>query len=209
MVSKKWEGVESSIGNTPICKPPHLKPLTFANRHIVRPSGTPSSMLDFLEPDTFNAANAGTVVHKIIEKCWKNLNESACIQKWIDVYDVPNQWKNRIVKMAQAFQKSPHYQKVIEGAEAYFEYDYTYVNTEGRRVYGSIDLLYFDEESKGWVIVDFKTTALNGLTHEEVMKMHGYDKQLNEYACYVESVQGKGSVTNTEVCWLWELAKNQ
>jgi len=206
---QKWEGVESSIENTPICKPPHLKPRTFANRHIVRPSGTPSSMLDFLEPDTFNAANAGTVVHRIIEKCWKNLDESACIQKWIDAYDVPNQWQDRIVKMAQAFQKSPHYQKVIEGAEAYFEYDYTYVNTEGRRVYGSIDLLYFDEESNGWVIVDFKTTALNGLTHEEVMKMHGYDKQLNEYAHYIESVQGKGSVTSMEVCWLWELAKNQ
>ena len=205
---QKWEGVENSIENTPICKPPHLKPLTFADRHIVRPSGTSSSMLDFLEPDTFNAANAGTVVHKIIEKCWKNLNESACIQKWIDTYDVPNQWQDRIIKMAQAFQKSPHYQKVIEGAEAYFEYDYTYLNAEGKRVYGSIDLLYFDEESNGWVIVDFKTTALNGLTHEEVMKMHGYDKQLNEYAHYIESVEGKGSVTNMEVCWLWELAKS-
>jgi len=203
---QKWEGIESSIRNASICEPPHLKPLIFADRHIVRPSGS-FNVLDFLKPDTFDAANAGTVVHKIIEKCWKKLNDRNCIQKWIDNYDVPNQWQDRIIKMAQAFQKSPHYQKVIEGAEAYFEYDYTYVNTEGRRVYGSIDLLYFDEESNGWVIVDFKTTALNGLTHEEVMKMHGYDKQLNEYANYIESMQGKGSVINMEICWLWELAK--
>ena len=202
----EWEGKESIIEKAPICIPPQFQPLHFSDRHIVRPSGTPSP-LSFLAPDLFDAASAGTVVHKIIEKCWKSLDDDACIEKWLSEYDVPQEWKERIVKMAQAFKQSPHFKKVMEGAEAYFEYDYTYTNQDGKRVFGSIDLLYYDETKEGWVIVDFKTTALKGMSHEEAMHAHGYDAQLDAYAEYVETLLGKGSVAAKEVCWLGELSR--
>jgi ATP-dependent helicase/nuclease subunit A len=200
-----WEGKESTIKNMPVCEPPKLKPLTFTDRRIVRPSGTPD-VLRFLEPDAFDAASAGTAVHKIIEKCWRNLDDDACMKRWMDEFDVPESWRWQIVKMARAFKHSPHYEKVMNGAEAYFEYDFTYLDENGQRVYGSIDLLYWDEEKGGWVIVDFKTTALGDSTPEDVMKAHGYDRQLELYARFVEEVAGQ-KVASREICWLGALAK--
>ena len=66
----------------------------------------------------------------------------------------------------------------------------------------NIDLFYYDSEAKGWVIVDFKTTALRGKAPELVIIENGYDKQLEFYGAYLESVIGDEKVISKEICWL-------
>jgi ATP-dependent exoDNAse (exonuclease V) beta subunit len=73
---------------------------------------------------------------------------------------------------------------------------------DGNQIRGSIDLFYYDSEAKGWVIVDFKTTALRGNAPEAVMIENGYDKQLEFYGAYLESVIGDEKVISKEICWL-------
>ena len=199
----EWKGKEPHPQKAPICPEPELKPLSFADRRIVRPSGR-RDPLDYLEEDeTFGTADAGTVVHKILEECWRNLDDDGCANRWLDAYEVPSEWRDRLLRLAKAFKRSPHYQKLMEGDEAYFEHPFTYKDEDGKRVHGSIDLLYYDEKSGGWVIVDFKTTALRGESPQEAMKRHGYDRQLDLYAEYVEKVL-KERVMAKEICWLAE-----
>jgi ATP-dependent helicase/nuclease subunit A len=201
----EWYGTESGLQSVEIVEPASLPALAFHESKVFRPSGAVDP-LKFLQEDTFDAGSAGTVVHKIIEECWQVLDrEDECITKWLDAYDVPEEWRERIVTMAKAFTHSDHFAKLKAGAEAYFEHDYTTVDGDGNRVNGSIDLFYFDEEKNGWVIVDFKTTALRGMREEEAMIHHGYDKQLDFYAVFIESVMGKGSVKSKEICWLNEI----
>jgi len=52
------------------------------------------------------------------------------------------------------------------------------------------------------VIVDFKTTALRGKAPELVIIENGYDKQLEFYGAYLESVIGDEKVISKEICWL-------
>ena len=59
-------------------------------------------------------------------------------------------------------------------------------------VSGVIDL-YLESDDGRWVI-DYKTIPLNGQTAEEVIKAHGFAKQLAAYAAAVEAIWPKGEV---------------
>lgn len=61
-------------------------------------------------------------------------------------------------------------QSLKEGTQHQFELEF---NTPNKR--GFIDLVYFDEEKNGWVIIDFKT----GTPSKE--KEQGYQTQLDFY----------------------------
>lgn len=202
----EWKGQETQVLEVEVVDPVALQVLDFNGTSYVKPSGE-AAALDFLADEEFDAGSAGTVVHRIIEECWEFLEEDDhCFIKWFDEYNVPSRWQERIKALAKAFIKSKHYAKIKNWAEAYFEHTYSIIDNEDNHVNGSIDLLYYDEEKNGWVIVDFKTTALNGMDEDEAMVHHGYDIQLDHYAAYVESVMGEGSVVSKDVCWLDKLA---
>lgn len=102
--------------------------------------------------------------------------------------------------MSRNFQQTSHYVKLKAGAEGYFEHDFVRV-AEGSQIRGSIDLFYFDKETNGWVIVDFKTTALRGKDPETVMFENGYDIQLEMYEQYLSTVI-EDKIVSKEICWL-------
>ena len=89
----------------------------------------------------------------------------------------------------QKFYDSPVYEALNQGAEAYFEKGFD----DGEKS-GYIDLVYFDEERDGWVIVDFKT----GMPTDE--KKEKYQQQLEFYEGVMEA-QGE-SVVETQLLWL-------
>lgn len=196
----KWKGVELKGDKVSVIEPTIIKKMPFTDQSIIRPSGK-INPLSFLEEDVFDAGSAGTVVHKIIEECWQNLDDEVCYEKWFEFFSVPNQWKKQIKTMSKAFKQSPHWSKVNGPEEHYFEHDFS-MEKDGKQVFGSIDLFYYDDDKHGWIIVDFKTTALRGKSEDEVIIEHGYDKQLEFYAEFVESVMGEGSVVSKEICWL-------
>ena len=70
-----WEGVETSASKISIIDPIVLEQLSFTDQSIIRPSGKVNA-LSFLGDDIFDAGSAGTVVHKIIEECWRNLDDA-------------------------------------------------------------------------------------------------------------------------------------
>lgn len=196
----EWKGTSVTKDNIKIIREINFKTLDFSDQSIVRPSGKPDPMA-FLKEEKFDAGNAGTAVHKIIEESWKDLDNEAYYVNYFKEYSVPKQWQEKIKTMAKAFKNSPHYKKLHSGVEAYFEHDFTMVVNE-TKVYGSIDLFYYDKEKKGWIVVDFKTTDLQGLSEEEAVAKHGYDKQLDLYASFIESVMGEGTVVSKEISWL-------
>ena len=178
---------------------PSPSPVAFASRRIVRPSGEAETGA-FWEAWEFDAAAAGTVVHKILETGWRSLDDEALFEKWFDAYNVPEQWRERIERMARSFQRCPHYRRLKEGAEHYFEFAFMH-ETEAGLVRGSIDLLYYDTERDGWVVVDFKTTTAPAQEREALAEASGYYDQLGFYRAFVESL-GKGPVVETDICWL-------
>jgi ATP-dependent exoDNAse (exonuclease V) beta subunit len=75
------------------------------------------------------------------------------------------------------------------GVEHRFELEF---NHEGKR--GFIDLLYYDKEKEGWIIVDFKT----GVESEE--KINQYQEQLDFYKNVMEALEYK--IVDTQLLWL-------
>jgi len=179
---------------------PAFEPVPSRPRRIVRPSGEPETGT-FWKWAPFDAADAGTVVHKILEECWQRLEDEECLLKWLDRFEVPESWRSRIVLQARSFRKTPHYVKLTAGAEHYFEYDFVYTDEEGE-VRGSIDLFYYDEERDGWVVVDFKTVSEAKEECKDLAQKAGYDKQLEYYKEYLEKLN-IGSVVDTQICWLY------
>jgi ATP-dependent exoDNAse (exonuclease V) beta subunit len=57
-------------------------------------------------------------------------------------------------------------------------------------VHGVVDL-YLETENERWVI-DYKTVPLNGMQAEEVIKAHGFGKQLFAYAEAVQAIWPRG-----------------
>ena len=174
--------------------------LEFHRLMTIRPSGK-IDPLSFLDEEVFDAGSAGTVVHKLLEKQWDELDREDIYEDYFTHYNVPESIKSNIIRMSRNFQKTAHYEKLKAGAQGYFEHDFVRV-AQGNQVRGSIDLFYFDKEADGWVIVDFKTTALRGQDPETVMLENGYDQQLEFYAQYLESVVGDDKIVTKEICWL-------
>ena len=143
----------------------------------------------------------GSVVHALLEKHWHELENDVLFDSFFEKHAVPKSYHSNIKRMARNFQSTRHFAKLQAGAEAYFEHEFIMFDNE-QRIQGSIDLFYFDEANNGWVVVDFKTTALKGKSKEEVILEYSYDKQLEFYAQYLERVIGEGCVISREICWL-------
>jgi ATP-dependent exoDNAse (exonuclease V) beta subunit len=87
------------------------------------------------------------------------------------------------------FYKSEVYKLLKSGIEHHFELEF---NVENKT--GFIDFIYFDEKSKGWVVVDFKT----GKQTDE--KELYYKKQLDFYENVMNSLGYK--IIETKLLWL-------
>ncbi len=196
----EWTGRNTASTEIEVVEKQLLAPLAFHRMSTVRPSGNVDPM-GFLAERGFDAGSAGTVVHKILEKHWHELEREDIFENHFALYDVPESFKPNIIRMARNFARTRHYAKLKAGSEGYFEHDFS-MTCEGQNIRGSIDLFYFDEEMGGWVIVDFKTTALGGKDPETVIRENGYDRQLELYARYLQSVIGDERVVSKEICWL-------
>jgi ATP-dependent exoDNAse (exonuclease V) beta subunit len=131
------------------------------------------------------AAALGTITHKIIELYWESL-EHMQHEKIFDKFEIYEESEQQKLKNSIAkFLESELYTKLKSGVEHKFELEFHMPNKRG-----FIDLVYFDVEKNGWVIVDFKT----GQQTKE--KEQGYQAQLAFYeSVLVESgmsVVGKG-----------------
>lgn len=196
----QWRGNGIKAQKIEAINPPALQALSFENFQTIRPSGKVDP-LAFLDEDIFDAASAGIVVHKILEKEWDRLEDDEIYQHYFHMYDVPKNFEEMIKCKAKSFLQTSHYEKLKSGAKGYFEYDFIQM-VDNNYVRGSIDLFYFDQQANGWVVVDFKTTALAGRDPQTVMIEHGYDKQLEFYGTYLQSVIGDEKVVSKEICWL-------
>lgn len=195
----EWRGEDVGVAKIEVISPVMIEPKSFTRQSTIRPSGK-INLFSFLDDDTFDAANAGSIVHKIVEKHWHELNRDDIFENYFAEYMVPESFKNNIIRMSRNFCTSKHYKKLIEGAECYFEHDFMMIQ-DGNRIRGSIDLFYFDKEADGWVIVDFKTTALRGQDPKTVTLENGYDTQLEMYEQYLSTVL-KEKIVSKEICWL-------
>lgn len=196
---KEWRGESISVSQIKVLDSFTLAPKSFSHQSTIRPSGE-IELFSFLDDESFDAGNAGTIVHKILQKHWRELDRDDIFEDYFKEFMVPESFKNNIIRMSRNFCHSLHYKKLIEGAECYFEHDFVMIQ-DANRIRGSIDLFYFDKEANGWVIVDFKTTALKGQDPKSVMAQKGYDIQLDLYEQYLLSVV-KEKIVSKEICWL-------
>ncbi|MDD3596500.1 UvrD-helicase domain-containing protein [Sulfuricurvum sp.] len=196
---QEWKGDDVGVPQIDVVAPVMVEPKSFTRQTTIRPSGK-IDPFSFLDDDTFDAGNAGTVVHKILEKHWHELDRDDIFENYFTEYTVPESFKNNIIRMTRNFCTSEHYKKLKEGVEGYFEHDFVMIQ-EGNRIRGSIDLFYFDKEANGWVIVDFKTTALRGKEPDTVIRENGYDVQLDMYEQYLSSVVDE-KIVSKDICWL-------
>jgi len=134
------------------------------------------------------AANLGTTTHKIIELYWNSFkkNQNSILDKMM-IFETSQ--RESIIKNMNNFYNSDVYGLLKNGAKHRFELEF---NVDDKT--GFIDLIYFDKESDGWVIVDFKT----GRETDE--KNSKYQQQLDFYQNVVEILGYK--VVDARLLWL-------
>ena len=148
--------------------------------------------IDMDNPELERAALRGTLVHKALELFWDRLDEEVLFDSLFDKEGiVDTALRNEIKTLARNFINTDVYTILRSGAKHLFEYQFEeYI--DGNRVNGSIDLLYHDEITNSWVIIDFKS----GKEREN----HGYQEQLDFYQ---RAMAHKNIfVTDARLCWL-------
>ncbi len=130
------------------------------------------------------AAELGTLTHKIIEMHWQNFqdNSQAIFHKHA-IYDKNEQ--EIIRKHMQNFYNSDVCTALKNGAQHQFELEFILDER-----HGFIDLIYFDVQLGGWVIIDFKT----GTPSSEKTKL--YQAQLDFYKDVMKSLNYKVAASN-------------
>ena len=159
------------------------QPITFENKRQESATGGE-------EGKTVNeqAARLGTTVHGILERYWKTFgdNEESILDK-MEVFDPKERASVR--QSLRNFYDSELYGILHSGTEHYFEKAFAYGTKRG-----VIDLIYYDGERKGWMIVDFKTG-----TQSKEKEAH-YQKQLEFYE---EAMREMGfPVAGSGLLWL-------
>lgn len=148
-----------------------------------RNSATKQSKTQNLSQNQELAMKKGTCVHKMIELFHDDFNDESLrdfiVQNELSEYE--------LIKSFKSFANSPLNLKLKGIKDKHFELEF---NDESQT--GVIDLVYFDDELKGYVIVDFKTG--------DKANKAKYDLQLQYYKDFLEK-QGL-KVAKTELFWL-------
>jgi len=136
-----------------------------------------------------NATKLGTITHKIFELYWDKFDEID-IELILNKFEIIEENEQLKIKNSiEYFKNSDVYKLLKSGVEHRFELEFNYQDKKG-----FIDLVYFDENSAGWVIVDFKT----GIKSQE--KEEQYQKQLEFYEEVLSDIGM--SVVGKEILWV-------
>ncbi len=158
-----------------------LKPLTFETKEMISATNNSKTIDE-------EAANLGTITHKIIELYWENFDENReQILNKMGVYDKNS--KDEIIGHLDNFYDTDVYKALKNGAEHRFELEFNHENKKG-----FIDLVYYDSNKDGWVIVDFKT----GVESKE--KNNKYNIQLDFYVNALNSANI--DIVKSRLVWL-------
>ena len=159
-----------------------LKELKF-EEHIKPISATSSSTKE----DNI-ATKLGTVTHKIFELYWDKF-EDINMSNLYDKFSIEENEQQQIKNSIENFKRSDVYQLLKSGVEYRFELEFNYQDKKG-----FIDLVYFDKDKAGWVIIDFKT----GIKSQD--KEEKYQKQLEFYEKVLSDIDM--SVVGKEILWV-------
>lgn len=134
------------------------------------------------------SAFLGTTTHKIIELYWDSFrdNHSKILDKMMILDD---KHRENIIKNMDSFYESDIYTLLKNGVEHRFELEF---NVDDKK--GFIDLIYYDKQRDGWIIVDFKTGQK---TTQKELK---YKKQLDFYEGVMGSLGYK--IVESRLLWL-------
>lgn len=165
-----------------------LKPLKF--ERVSKPkSATQNNENKSISTTNSDATRLGTITHKIFELYWDKFDE-------IDISDIYEKFElegpseeNKIKSSIDKFKSSNVFELLQNGIEHRFELEFN-VNEKT----GYIDLVYYDQDSNGWVIVDFKT----GKPTKE--KENKYQQQLDFYKNILESLDM--NVVDKRILWV-------
>jgi len=143
-----------------------------------------------------HAAEIGTLVHRILSKnippdlkyyqatkLFQRVRAEAFLEGW-----TPTEHNiQTVVKEILGAQKWIDARK-INPNRCYREVEFEY-ETDGEIISGSIDLLYYDTELSGWVIVDFKTDRIPSKDMiETTIEERGYKQQMDYYCQAAENI---------------------
>jgi len=159
-----------------------FKPITFEAKKTL------SATTNHTETKDEESAKRGTLTHKILELYWDKL-ENIDYALLYDKFNIEDDDKEKISQSIKKFIASDVYKHLKDGAKHRFELEFHFENK-----IGFIDLIYFDEQKGGWVIVDFKT----GEPSKE--KEAGYQKQLDFYEDVLR--ENGHTVVSKELLWV-------
>jgi len=146
-----------------------LKPLVFEEETKIK-SATSNNEISQIQEIDNTAAKLGTISHKIFELYWDKL-DGINMKNIFEKFEIEDESeKTKVIIHIQNFKTSDVYQLLKDGAEHRFELEFNHKNK-----IGYIDLIYFDNNQKGWVIIDFKTGEQTSL------KIKKYREQLEFY----------------------------
>ena len=191
LFNKDFEGCITNLENIEIVKEEKvlenkevvLKELKF-EEHIKPISATSSSVKE----DNL-ATKLGSITHKIFELYWDKF-DLIDIEQILNKFEIIEETEqNKIKNSIERFKSSNVYKLLKSGVEHRFELEFNYQDKKG-----FIDLVYFDNEKAGWVIIDFKT----GIKSQE--KEEKYQKQLEFYEEVLSNI-GE-NVVGKEILWV-------
>lgn len=135
------------------------------------------------------ATKLGTITHKIFELYWDKFDEID-VNNILDKFEIIEETEQLKIKNSiENFKNSDVYKLLKSGVENRFEIEFNYQDKTG-----FIDLIYFNKEKNGWVIVDFKT-GIKSKDKEEI-----YQKQLEFYEEVLNNIGL--SVVGKEILWV-------
>ncbi len=129
-----------------------------------------------------NQATIGTKIHSILERYWDRLDDENIFQIIYFKYAIfDEKIKEKIKEYLDNFKTTDTYKQLKSGVKYHFELELHSFRDE-IHTQGIIDLVYFDKEMDGWVIVDFKSNNIKDKKDLIAFaKESEYDKQLSVY----------------------------
>ena len=124
----------------------------------------------------------GTKIHSILERYWNKLEDDAIVEKIYLKYSIYDEKaKDKVKRYIENFKQTTTYKELKGGAEHHFEMEFNSFK-ENKHKQGIIDLIYFNKDKNGWVIVDFKSNSVEKVKDlTAFVQENGYDKQLESY----------------------------
>src|SRR5574344_2468784 len=160
-----------------------LKELKF--EEYIKPISATSSSIN----EDNLATKLGTITHKIFELYWNKFDEID-IELILNKFEIIEENEQLKIKNSiERFKSSNVYKLLKSGVEHRFELEFNYQDKTG-----FIDLVYFDKDKAGWMIIDFKT----GTKSNE--KEEAYQKQLEFYEEVLNNIGL--SVVGKEILWV-------